>query len=202
MYAPTDLIEPVFDAVRRKARAALLRTLLLQAFRSEVASQLPAAVARRSAAGACSRRSRTRRANGSTGNGEQRARRLGHFARRAILRHPDPGCAGQVLLRLARRADRLPRRAQELLRCGKRDAASVDFEEFLARSDTEQVHFIGKDIIYFHTLFWPAMLKFAGAPYKVPDHVYVHGFITVVGREDVQVARHRHRARCATSSSA
>src|SRR5207248_10832003 len=43
----------------------------------------------------------------------------------------------------------------------------------------EQIHFIGKDIIYFHTLFWPAMLKFAGPPYKVPDRVYVHGFITV-----------------------
>src|SRR5712675_3383206 len=55
------------------------------------------------------------------------------------------------------------------------------FEEFLAAPDTEQLHFIGKDIIYFHTLFWPAMLKFAGAPYKVPDHVYVHGFITVSG---------------------
>src|SRR5687767_3142537 len=55
------------------------------------------------------------------------------------------------------------------------------FDEFLAAPDTEQIHFIGKDIIYFHTLFWPAMLKFAGAPYKVPDHVYVHGFITVSG---------------------
>ncbi len=57
------------------------------------------------------------------------------------------------------------------------------FEEFLAAPDTEQVHFIGKDIIYFHTLFWPAMLKFAGKPYKVPDHVYVHGFITVSGEK-------------------
>ena len=55
------------------------------------------------------------------------------------------------------------------------------FDEFLAAPDTEQIHFIGKDIIYFHTLFWPAMLKFAGKPYKVPDHVYVHGFITVSG---------------------
>jgi len=55
------------------------------------------------------------------------------------------------------------------------------FEEFLAAPDTEQIHFIGKDIIYFHTLFWPAMLHFAGKPYKVPDHVYVHGFITVSG---------------------
>jgi len=53
------------------------------------------------------------------------------------------------------------------------------FREFLAAPDTEQIHFIGKDIIYFHTLFWPAMLNFAGAPYKVPDHVYVHGFVTV-----------------------
>jgi len=57
------------------------------------------------------------------------------------------------------------------------------FEEFLQAADTEQVHFIGKDIIYFHTLFWPAMLKFAGAPYKVPDHVYAHGFITVSGEK-------------------
>ena len=57
------------------------------------------------------------------------------------------------------------------------------FEEFLAASDTEQIHFIGKDIIYFHTLFWPAMLKFAGAPYKVPNNVYVHGFITVSGEK-------------------
>jgi methionyl-tRNA synthetase len=57
----------------------------------------------------------------------------------------------------------------------------IDFEKFLQDPGTEQVHFIGKDIIYFHTLFWPAMLKFAGAPYKVPDHVWVHGFITVSG---------------------
>ena len=57
------------------------------------------------------------------------------------------------------------------------------FEEFLGAPDTEQIHFIGKDIIYFHTLFWPAMLKFAGAPFRVPDHVYVHGFITVSGEK-------------------
>jgi methionyl-tRNA synthetase len=57
------------------------------------------------------------------------------------------------------------------------------FSEFLSATDTEQIHFIGKDIIYFHTLFWPAMLKFAGAPYKVPDHVYVHGHLTVLGEK-------------------
>ncbi|HUI60623.1 MAG TPA: methionine--tRNA ligase, partial [Steroidobacteraceae bacterium] len=57
------------------------------------------------------------------------------------------------------------------------------FREFLAAPDTEQLHFIGKDIIYFHTLFWPAMLRFAGPPYKVPDHVWAHGFITVSGEK-------------------
>ncbi len=58
----------------------------------------------------------------------------------------------------------------------------LDFASFVAPdADLEQVHFIGKDIIYFHTLFWPAMLKFAG--YKVPDRVNVHGFITVSGEK-------------------
>ena len=57
----------------------------------------------------------------------------------------------------------------------------LDFEKTL--NECEQIHFIGKDIIYFHTLFWPAMLKFAGAPYKEPDHVYVHGFIGVSGEK-------------------
>jgi len=57
------------------------------------------------------------------------------------------------------------------------------FEEFLQADDTEQIHFIGKDIIYFHTLFWPAMLHFAGKPYRAPDHVFVHGFITVSGEK-------------------
>jgi methionyl-tRNA synthetase len=57
------------------------------------------------------------------------------------------------------------------------------FEEFIdpLSTDVEQVHFIGKDIIYFHTLFWPAMLHFAGR--KVPDQVNVHGFITVSGEK-------------------
>src|SRR5687768_4067965 len=64
--------------------------------------------------------------------------------------------------------------------CSKRN---LDFEKLLQDPQTEQIHFIGKDIIYFHTLFWPAMLQFAGKPYKVPDHVYVHGFIQVSGEK-------------------
>ena len=59
----------------------------------------------------------------------------------------------------------------------------IDFEAFLTAPDTEQVHFIGKDIIYFHALFWPAMLRFAGHPYKVPDNIHVHGFLTVSGEK-------------------
>jgi len=56
-----------------------------------------------------------------------------------------------------------------------------DFDKYLADPKLEQVHFIGKDIIYFHTLFWPAMLKFAGR--KVPDNVYVHGFLQLAGEK-------------------
>ncbi len=46
-------------------------------------------------------------------------------------------------------------------------------------STTEQYHFIGKDILYFHTLFWPAMLKFSG--HRTPTNVFAHGFLTVDG---------------------
>lgn len=46
-------------------------------------------------------------------------------------------------------------------------------------SSAEQYHFIGKDILYFHTLFWPAMLKFSG--YRTPTNVFAHGFLTVDG---------------------
>ena len=56
-----------------------------------------------------------------------------------------------------------------------------DYDAFMADPDTEQYHFIGKDITYFHTLFWPAMLHFAGL--KVPNNIYVHGFITVSGEK-------------------
>ena len=58
----------------------------------------------------------------------------------------------------------------------------LDFDALLdPQGSTEQVHFIGKDIIYFHALFWPAMLKFAGR--KTPDSLNVHGFITVSGEK-------------------
>ncbi|MEO6031915.1 MAG: methionine--tRNA ligase [Burkholderiaceae bacterium] len=56
-----------------------------------------------------------------------------------------------------------------------------DFETFMADPAVEQVHFIGKDIITFHTLFWPAMLHFSGR--KVPNHIFVHGFLQVSGEK-------------------
>jgi methionyl-tRNA synthetase len=60
--------------------------------------------------------------------------------------------------------------------------AGLDFNALVAPdSGTEQIHFIGKDIVYFHTLFWPAMLKFAGR--KTPDQINAHGFITVSGEK-------------------
>ncbi|MGO3890690.1 MAG: methionine--tRNA ligase [Paenalcaligenes sp.] len=58
----------------------------------------------------------------------------------------------------------------------------MDFDALMdPNGDTEQVHFIGKDIVYFHALFWPAMLKFSGR--KTPDSLNVHGFITVSGEK-------------------
>ncbi|MEW8538919.1 MAG: methionine--tRNA ligase [Candidatus Thiodiazotropha endolucinida] len=56
----------------------------------------------------------------------------------------------------------------------------LDFDEYWTEgSETELYHFIGKDIIYFHTLFWPAMLH--GAGFRTPSAVYAHGFLTVDG---------------------
>jgi methionyl-tRNA synthetase len=61
------------------------------------------------------------------------------------------------------------------------DRRGIDFEAYMADEGVEQIHFIGKDIVTFHTLFWPAMLHFSGR--KVPSQVYVHGFITVSGEK-------------------
>ncbi len=67
------------------------------------------------------------------------------------------------------------------------DKTGRDFDAFMADPTTEQYHFIGKDIITFHTLFWPAMLKFSGR--KVPNAVFVHGFLTVNNGEKMSKSR-------------
>ncbi|KMV32042.1 methionine--tRNA ligase [Photobacterium swingsii] len=62
--------------------------------------------------------------------------------------------------------------------CDKRN--DLDFDEFWKKdSTTELYHFIGKDIVYFHSLFWPAMLD--GASLRKPNNVFVHGYVTVNG---------------------
>ncbi len=107
------------------------------------------------------------------------ARRLGHLARRAVLRHPDPGRARQVFLRLARRADRLPREPQgapgaagprlRARSCRVPTSTSITSS---ARTSSTSTRCSGR-----------RCSKFAGAPYKVPDNVFVHGFITFSGEK-------------------
>ena len=62
----------------------------------------------------------------------------------------------------------------------------IDFNEFInadlnKNNKTEMVHFIGKDILYFHGLFWPAILKFSGL--KLPTNIFAHGFLTINGNK-------------------
>ncbi len=65
--------------------------------------------------------------------------------------------------------------------CASQEDRTVEDYWLDPKADVEIHHFIGKDISYFHTLFWPAMLK--AADYRLPDKVHVHGFLTVEGRK-------------------
>jgi methionyl-tRNA synthetase len=67
------------------------------------------------------------------------------------------------------------------------DKRGQNFEAYMAQADLEQYHFIGKDIVTFHTLFWPAMLHFSGR--KTPDNIFVHGFLTVNNGEKMSKSR-------------
>ena len=62
-----------------------------------------------------------------------------------------------------------------------------DYAAYMANPALEQYHFIGKDIVTFHTLFWPAMLHFSGR--KTPDNIFVHGFLTVNNGEKMSKSR-------------
>ena len=71
---------------------------------------------------------------------------------------------------------------QNLCASAKGQAAGLDFDHYWAPdSPAEVYHFIGKDIIYFHALFWPAMLH--GAGFRAPSAVFAHGFLTVDGQK-------------------
>lgn len=61
------------------------------------------------------------------------------------------------------------------------DDKGLDFDSFWRNPKGTVYHFIGKDIVYFHTLFWPAMLKLSG--FNLPNNVFVHGFLTVNGEK-------------------
>lgn len=69
--------------------------------------------------------------------------------------------------------------ASTLNLCQKRP--ELNFDDFWRSEKTELYHFIGKDIVYFHALFWPAMLKEAG--YRLPTEIFTHGFLTVDGQK-------------------
>jgi len=62
------------------------------------------------------------------------------------------------------------------------DKTGLNFDDYWAKDSTAELyHFIGKDIIYFHALFWPAMLS--GADFRTPNAIYAHGFLTVEGQK-------------------
>jgi methionyl-tRNA synthetase len=67
------------------------------------------------------------------------------------------------------------------------DQRGENYDAYMANPALEQYHFIGKDIVTFHTLFWPAMLHFSGR--KTPNSVFVHGFLTVNNGEKMSKSR-------------
>jgi methionyl-tRNA synthetase len=67
------------------------------------------------------------------------------------------------------------------------DTRGESYDAYMANNKLEQYHFIGKDIVTFHTLFWPAMLHFSGR--KTPNNVFVHGFLTVNNGEKMSKSR-------------
>jgi methionyl-tRNA synthetase len=67
------------------------------------------------------------------------------------------------------------------------DKRGQSYDAYIADPALEQYHFIGKDIVTFHTLFWPAMLKFSGR--KTPNNIFVHGFLTVNNGEKMSKSR-------------
>ena len=170
-YSPTDLIDPVSTLIGRKPELRSAPHLFveieqLHAFldewtqsrdhlQPEVANYLQGPLPGRAAA------------------------RLGRLAARPVLRLRDSRQPGQLLVRLVRRADRLHGL--------DRASGATSTGETLRRAGgavantTEIHHFIGKDITYFHTLFWPAMLKAAG--FSLPRKVHIHGFLTVDGEK-------------------
>ena len=184
--------QPVLDPHRGEAGAEDLGSLLLQAVRAEV-RPLPRGMAgSRGAAAAAGGQQGPRVAHRQ---GRPGARGLGHLARCAVLRHSDPRRAGQVLLRLARRADRLPRRAQELLRArqgaGQRRAAQLRGVPRRSGHRADPLHRQGHHLLPYALLARDAEVRRRALPRPQPRvRSRLHHRI---GREDVEIARYRHQ---------
>ena len=192
VYEPTDLINPYSTLSGADAGSQDVRSLLCQALRSEM---------RRVHARAGSVHAGPSAVCGHQ-QGERVARRQGRspLSDKDISRDapyfgiPIPDAPGKYfyvwldapigyLASLKKYFDSGKARANGEIR---------SFDEFLAAPDVEQIHFIGKDIIYFHTLFWPAMLQVCGAEgagQRLRARLHHR-----LGREDVEVARHRHQS--------
>ena len=140
---------------------------------------------------------------GMAGQGRE-AHRLGHLARRR------PTSASRFPAHPARSTSTSGSTPRSVTSrsfsnyCDKqRRRQAVDFDAIPCEhgSETEMIHFIGKDILYFHALFWPAMLEILRATGRRTTSTCTAS-LTCRRREDVQVARHLHRPRSATSSTA
>ena len=190
---------PVLDALRRAPRAALVASICSSGFPIRRSSRSCAdgrASLRR--ASRCSRKCLTRSRSGwarraaptSSPTGTSRATRPTSAFRFPTSRASTSTSGSTRRSAISRRSRATSTAAR------RRQTATPEPSPTACRQPTrEQYHFIGKDIVYFHTLFWPAMLEFAGKPYRTPTNVFVHGFLTALGREDVEVARHRHQPR-------
>ena len=200
VYSPTDLIKPYSTITGAAPVLRSLRALLLQALGPALPAvprrmdrrRQPAARSGEQGAGMAGRQRRT---PGSAAAAQVRrtgarqskrpAGRLGHLPRRALLRHPDPGRAGQVLLRLAGCAGRLPRLRSRPIAHGAGSISNPSSRPATARPPTDwcasrctssartsstSTRCSGRRCCEF-------------ADFKVPDHIFVHGFLTVSGEK-------------------
>ena len=159
---------PGLGRLRHAPRRARVRAHLLQA------RQLRADAAEVDALGRAAGRGRQQARRVVRGG----AARLGHLARRAVLRLRDPRRAGQVFLRLARRAGRLHGELRELLQAGRASTSRTGGSRTAPRSCTTSS---ARTSCISTTLFWPATLE--GAGFRKPTAVHAHGFLTVNGEK-------------------
>ena len=166
-YTPAELIDPISTVTADHARLARVRSPVFQTRRIRAHA---ARVRRRQQPAARGAREAGRMVRG-------RPAGLGHLARRAVFRHRNTGRAGKYFY-VWFDAPIGYIGSFEAWRAAH--AASFD-DYWKSEVATELYHFIGKDISYFHTLFWPAVLR--GAGLRRPTGVFVHGFLTINGQK-------------------